>query len=211
MQEAASFWQRDNEHCRKMSHWTEYEKLWAGDYALYQVTKMRRLWELACRPLPASIVEWGVGGGAVASRFAGVRYYGVDISAANLAEAVRICGVNFTPLLIDIDKPEDVLTVLRDVDFFLSVATYQHFPSQEYGERVTRVAYELLQPSGLAVIQTRSGGPASVRCYAKDYARFTTWTLDEFKTVAERIGFDVLKAGAGPGDYVYYGLQKPDA
>jgi len=82
------------------------------------------------------ILEWGTGGGANAVHFCQniEKYYGVDISEYNLKQCrteLENNGYNnFIPIKIDVDNPESCLKFLdQKIDFFLSTAVYQHFPS----------------------------------------------------------------------------------
>lgn len=168
-------------------------------------------------------VEWGSGGGANAARFLKHfrEFYGVDVSPASARESARVLeGAQgfFTPILIRGDYPDSVLeTVRQDVDFFLSVATFQHLPTKSYALAVMKIAYMILARGGLAVVQTRlDDGSAYYRTKTKQYSRgknairFLSFKLEEFSRLCERAGLEVLYAGdVRDGiSYAYYYLRK---
>jgi cyclopropane fatty-acyl-phospholipid synthase-like methyltransferase len=168
-----------------------------------------------------SMVEWGPGGGLNAVRFCATVpvFYGVDISPANLAECQRQVEARglggFRPVLIDIDKLEQCIELVEQpVDFFLSTAVYQHFPSKEYGIRVTELAARLLAAEGVALIQIRydDGSPrlkAKKRNYEKNVIYFTSYNIDEFWQIAIDAGLEPLAVSLFPkAAYAYFFLKK---
>lgn len=229
---AHRFWSasRSIEVVRELSHWLDIE-IWKTDDRLLQYAKSHldmfvELCEKNSRPLfdMQSMMEWGPGGGANAVVFAPYmkRFVGVDISLPNLEECIRQLAARkllqktlFSPIIVDISTPETALELLHArVDFFLSTAVYQHFPSMDYGIRVTKIANKALKPGGLAVIQTRlNDGTEAYRSknedYVKKYAAFTCYTEAEFTHIAEDCGFEVQgthhKADVR---YVFYLLKK---
>lgn len=166
------------------------------------------------------MIEWGPGGGANAVRFGTEvqQLIGVDISPANLAEARRQLDSRgfdgFEPLWIEAEQPEQVLDrVDSPVDFFLSTSVYQHFPSKDYGVRVTRLACQLLSEEGVALIQIRyDDGSEKFKPKRRDYHKnglmFTSYHLDEFWQLALDTGFSPLCIVLDGSCYAYYFLKK---
>lgn len=162
----------------------------------------RRFFSSEGRPAPETVLEWGPGGGANVVHFLGWarRYIGVDISAANLEECRRQTAERqlseFVPIHIEANAPEAVLEKTPGpCDLFLSTAVFQHFPSREYGIRITGIARKLLKPDGLALIQIRydNGQPsffAKRRDYRRNVLTFTSYRIDEFWNIAREAGFD---------------------
>jgi len=181
-----------------------------------------RLCRLAhCETPLETMAEWGPGGGANAICFSPEmsRFYGIDISQANLDECerqVRTHGLDgFTPVLIPADRPEECEQAIGEpVDFFLSTAVYQHFPSRSYGIKVTRIAHRLLTDKGIALIQIRyDDGDRAHRSKTRNYAdqalSFTSWTIEEFWAVVADCGFEPLAVSLDTyAKYAYYFLKK---
>jgi len=226
--DAQAYWSESDTEgtVRDMSHWRGEgrwdEEAWA-DLGRRHVFLFEQLCARAgVRPSTIrTMVEWGSGGGANAVAFCGrlERFYGVDISAANLQECRRQVdkerGEGFRTVWIPVGQPEHCLqTIETPVDFFLSTAVYQHFPSKPYGERVTRLAARLLRPGGLALIQIRyDDGSERLRPKDRDYRRnvtfFNSYRPDEFAEIALAAGFTVLHVPVAPNAYyAYYYLQK---
>jgi len=228
---AVRFWARSggDEHIRDLSHWYG-EGRWAdkdkwdriGQGHLKMLEKLCLLAEVT-KPIQ-SMVEWGPGGGLNAVHFCATIpvFYGVDISSANLAECQRQVEARdlkgFIPLLIDIDKLEQCIELVeRPVDFFLSTAVYQHFPSKEYGIRVTKLAARLLAPEGVALIQIRYDDGsyrlrAKKRNYEKNVIFFTSYHVDEFWQIAIDAGLRPLAVRLLPEvSYAYYFLKKGES
>lgn len=204
------------------------------DDALWQDLGRRHLslfdkaaaWAGLDRPLEA-IVEWGTGGGMNAVQFApeAARYFGVDINAESLRECGRQVETGgsgqFIPVLIEAEHPEAALDQIRDpCDLFLSTYVFELIPSPEYGLRVMRIAYELLRPGGIAVVQIRyhAGGvapPVSRKTYAANWLRLTSYAVDEFWKACETIGFEPMFVTLVPvqpeldeNRYAYFTLNK---
>ena len=150
-------------------------------------------------------LEWGCGGGAnvrcLCRAFA--RVYGLDISADTLdacARQMKNCGLsNFTPVIIPVEDP---LAVLRSVppasvDFILSIAVFQHFPSKAYAQRVLHAFKALLKEDGRALIQVRYfDGSEKYRQkdgdYAKNVITMTSFTFQEFSMHLRQAGLKLL-------------------
>jgi len=138
-------------------------------------------------------LEWGCGGGAnirpLCQNFRSV--YGVDVSPATLdscALQMRQFDMrNFVPIYFSSEYPESVIHDIESetIDFVLSVAVFQHFPSKDYSLRVLNVIERLLKKDGFALIQTRYfDGSDKLRQKNHDYARnvvyMTSFTSEEF-------------------------------
>lgn len=226
--DAANFWDSSphNSRVRDLSHWVG-EGRWSAQEAWDQIgrTHFEMFERLCCltntdRPI-RTMVEWGPGGGANAVWFAQEvsELYGIDISQANLAECKRQLTARgltgFRPIQIDAQDPAQSLRYVRSpVDFFLSTAVYQHFPSKEYGVLVTELAYELLASDGAALIQIRyDDGSQAVRPKTRDYVEnvvaFTSYPVHEFWEITCRIGLTPLAVTLDPRvRYAYYFLKK---
>ncbi len=168
-----------------------------------------------------TVLEWGPGGGANAAVLCNnaEKYYGVDISEYNLKQCeleLKNNGYeNFVPIKIDVDKPQSCLDYLdQKVDIFLCTAVYQHFPSKEYGIRVTELVKEILVDNGLALIQIRYDNekykyrPKYTR-YKQNALSFTSYKIDEFWTIIEKCGLRPLYIELNPEiNYAYYSIVK---
>jgi len=210
-EEAGRYWRQSEVRpwVQDMSHWRGRGR-WADDSAWKNVGAKhlelyRRLCVLSSRETPVrSMLEWGPGGGANAVAFAAevARFYGVDISPANLRECrQQLDAINyedFRPIEIDANAPEQCLNSIDDpVDFVLCTAVFQHFPGKSYGERVMRVFHRALADDGIALVQTRyDDGSEALRSkntdYAKNVVAFTSYRVEEFWQIAEQAGFEPL-------------------
>jgi SAM-dependent methyltransferase len=226
--DADSFWAASdsNPSLRDLSHWVG-EGRWTDREAWEGIGRSHlKMFEQLCllakcqKPVE-SMAEWGPGGGANAIYFCRAipQFYGIDISQANLDECerqVRAYGLHgFSPVLIPADRPEECeQAISAQVDFFLSTAVYQHFPSRSYGIRVIRIAHRLLTDNGIALIQIRydDGDRAhrpKTRNYADQALSFTTWTIEEFWGVAADCGFAPLAVKLDTDvKYAYFFLKK---
>jgi SAM-dependent methyltransferase len=190
-----------------------------------------RLCLVAGVPRPVRrVIEWGSGGGANAIHFIGEahEFCGVEIAQASLDACERVlqdAGYGgFKPVLIDAAGPEAALDLAGGgYDFFLSTYVFELLPGRAYGERVLATALRLLRPGGVAIVQIRyDDGSVRSRQHHLDYysnsTRFTSWRVEEFWTLAERIGFRAEYVTLVPrrtedysGDlYAYFALVKPD-
>lgn len=180
------------------------------------------------RPL-RNCVEWGCGGGANAIHFINEvqAFCGIEIADASLKECGRVLEeagfTGFQPVLIPAETPERAAELAPGpFDFFLSAYVFELLPSKAYGERVARVAWQLLKPGGLALIQIRydDGSPRSTQKnidYFRHASRFTSYRVEEFWTMMEAIGFQPVYVRLVPrqvpgysGDrYAYFMMRKP--
>lgn len=137
------------------------------------------------------VVEWGCGGGANAVHFArpAKEFVGVDVSADSLAECARQvaahCDTPFRPVHVEVGSPEAVVDEIGLCDVFLCCYVFELIPTPEYGERLLRIAAQLLRPGGLALIQVKyhDGGfwtRSRRRAYRSGVAGMTTYSIAEF-------------------------------
>lgn len=169
-----------------------------------------------------TMLEWGQGGGSNLVAFARTfsTLYGVDISKPNLVEAshqmdAQASGANFHPVYIDAATPRQAMdTVEGPIDFFLSVAVYQHFPGRDYGFEVNKIAAELVRPGGLALIQIRYNDlserfPGHDDNYLQNFVEFTSYRLEEFRRHLKQVGFEVVDMDLlSPTYYAYFMLRR---
>ncbi|MEV7554280.1 methyltransferase domain-containing protein [Amycolatopsis sp. NPDC089917] len=171
------------------------------------------------------VVEWGCGGGANAVHFAprAKEFIGVDISRDSLDECDRqiagVCDTVFRPVAVEVANPESALGDIDGVcDVFLSFYVFELIPSPEYGERLLRIAHDLLAPGGLALIQIKyeTGEWRTKprrRSYRRGLANMTTYPIHDFWELAERCGFVPRAVRLVPRNelderYAYFFLSK---
>ncbi|QYN22958.1 bifunctional 2-polyprenyl-6-hydroxyphenol methylase/3-demethylubiquinol 3-O-methyltransferase UbiG [Amycolatopsis sp. DSM 110486] len=170
------------------------------------------------------VLEWGCGGGANAIHFAprAEEFIGIDIAAETLHECERqvkaACDTPFLPVAIDVAKPEEALDAVGGlVDVFFSCYVFELIPTPEYGERLLRIARQLLTPDGLAMIQIKYDpgswrtGPRR-RAYRNGLAGMTTYGIDAFWQTATRCGLQPLAVHLVPKNdlderYAYFFLR----
>lgn len=226
---AARYWSASSNRpwVRDMSHWRGQGR-WAVDDAWLSIGRehvdmVKRMVRQSGQTNAAfrRMMEWGPGGGSNAVAFARWldTFVGVDISEANLVECGRQLAAlgfdGFQPVHVPATEPAVVREhVCEPLDLFLSTAVFQHFPSQTYGRRVLQLAYDLLRPDGLALIQTRyDDGSEHVQCKTGDYndksaVTFTSFRVDEFWAMTQAAGFEPLYVTLKPESlYAYYSLK----
>ncbi len=175
------------------------------------------------------VLEWGCGGGANAVHFAprAGEFIGVDIAAETLDECRRqvgaVCDTPFRPVAIDVADPESAVSRVEGwCDVFLSFYVFELIPTPEYGERLLRIALELLAPGGLALIQIKYADRrwrtrSRHRAYRSGLAEMTTYPIDEFWQLAQRCGFTPKAVNLVPRNelderYAYFFLlREPEA
>ncbi|MDD5167245.1 MAG: class I SAM-dependent methyltransferase [Syntrophales bacterium] len=235
-QAAGQYWRLSevDDRVQDQAHWCDAMR-WGRDrwieHGNFYFTEARKLLYLFATPvysesLSAKItLEWGCGGGSITrllcQHFS--RSYGVDISEATLNECesqmLKTGLHNFTKVFIPSQNPEDVLRIVAEgsVDFILSVAVFQHFPSKEYTQRVLHVMGRLLKSGAFAFIQVRYfDGSQKFRQRDQDYARnviyMTSFTVEEFSSQLGATGFTLLSRERdieGGGDcHDYYFIRK---
>lgn len=189
----------DEDYRRDQSHWRG-EGRWSQDkWEAIGKGTLQRLQRMFGKDLldrwredPPVVIEWGPGGGT--NLYALAPYarhlYGVDISRSNLDETQRVLkersGAPFTPALLQ-DRPEEALDhVEHAVDVVVSTATFQHFPSQQYGADVLRILGELCAPGAIGLLQIRFDNgnpryaPKRVEEYAERHITATSYELSAF-------------------------------
>ncbi|MGH3912094.1 MAG: class I SAM-dependent methyltransferase [Pseudonocardiaceae bacterium] len=171
------------------------------------------------------VIEWGCGGGAIAIHFAprAQEFDGVDISADTLDECRSqvgaACDTLFRPILVDVAEPERVLDeVGGPCDVFLSFYVFELIPTPEYGERLLRIARELLAPGGLALIQIKYDDgrwrtKPRRRAYRSGLAEMTTYPIASFWQLAVNCGLKPESVELVPKNelderYAYFLLSK---
>ena len=231
-EESQHFWNQGGELLQQYSHWrgagvfSEEERWLAlGRQHLELYTEFARM--VGRTDPPRRIVEWGCGGGAMASRFAPLseQYVGVDISQESLQECARQLSrqgfSNFVPVLIDAANPEGALSQApRPCDLFLCTHVFEILPTPEYGLRILSIAHALLAEGGMAIIQIRyvsdSWDTKPKRFgYRRFLASMTSYRIEEFWTAAESCGLTPRAVKLLPwqplvenGNYAYFLLTK---
>ncbi|HEX6358057.1 class I SAM-dependent methyltransferase [Actinophytocola sp.] len=173
------------------------------------------------------VVEWGCGGGANAVHFAprAREFVGVDISTETLGECARqvasVCDTPFRSVPIDVVEPEKAIPLVGgQCDVFLCFYVFELIPTPEYGERILRIARDLLAPGGLALIQVKyDDGRWSTkprrRSYATAVAAMTTYPISSFWQLAQSCGFTPQMIHLVPRNqlderYAYFLLSKEE-
>lgn len=174
------------------------------------------------------VLEWGCGGGANAVHFAprAKEFIGVDISSDSLDECASqvaaVCDTPFRPLLVEVTDPEAALAEVTDpCDLFLCCYVFELIPTPEYGERLLRLARDVLAPGGLALVQIKyDTGRWSTRprrrAYRSGLAEMTTYPIASFWELAAACGLEPETVQLVPRNelderYAYFLLSKPDA
>ncbi len=232
--QAREFWHdTDASQFRAYSHWPGEQGVsgaaWLelGRQHMHLFDEFSKVTSLQ-RPLKR-IIEWGCGGGSNAIHFAKEtqQFVGVDVSQATLDECgnnLQRAGINnFFPVLIDVASPEAALkSVPMPCDLFLCTYVMELVPTPEYGKRIVDIAFKLLRPGGLAMIQIKySTASAETRPrrwgYRYNAANMTTYPIDVFWELAQVAGFEPRSLTLRPkqelvGDerYAYYMLKRPN-
>ncbi|NPU86006.1 MAG: class I SAM-dependent methyltransferase [Syntrophaceae bacterium] len=224
--EAGQYWRmsanddriRDQSHWFGSGRWERERWMEHGEFHRRLLEDRFRRFAAAGNPFPSGetqALEWGCGGGALTrilcERFD--RVYGVEISGATLRECSRqmerLGHRNFIDSLVAAEHPESVLETVPagSVDFILSVAVFQHFPSRAYTIRVLRVMETLLRSGAFAFLQMRySDGSDRYRTkegegsYAAHVITMTSFPFQAFRDLLEEAGLDVLEASCDLDD-----------
>ena len=229
--DAQAFWQdAEGSKWRNYSHWrdadvfgesTLWEEIGAEHFALFEAGALMSGFTRPRR----RILEWGCGGGANAIHFAphAAEFIGVDVSAESLEECgrqlARECDTPFHPLAIDVADPEAAIARIgAPCDVFLSCYVFELIPSPEYGERLLHIAREVLAPGGLAMVQIKYDGGRwrdrpRRRGYQRGLAEMTTYPIDEFWQLSQRVGLIPKAVHLVPNNeldhrYAYFFLLK---
>lgn len=216
---------KHDEEIQDMAHWRSVGR-WADDEWIHHGNFHYNMFEKMCRLISRdpsdfkTMLEWGPGGGANLYKFSDTfeNIYGVDISSASLKECSKQLDSKgfeaFKPVLIGNDPDIVAVKIKEKLDFFLSVAVFQHFPSKHYGLRVLAHASRLLKPGALALIQTRYRASEELLMskendYKKNFVTFTSYEIDEFWKYCQNSGFKVLSVELGIApQYAFYMLEK---
>lgn len=193
-------------HWRGVGMWSDDEKwLLIGKSSLKKLKKLNAYLGKTDDSLKnMTVLEWGTGGGSNAIAFSKVaqKYYGVDISKKNLDEVVRQCKKeNIKDYFVPIPLTGEPKSILNDVkfkiDFFLSTAVFQHFPSKEYGVNVLKTVAQICKQNAFCIIQIRfdNGNPKfsaikDITDYQDKYLTATSYELSEFWNIAEKLNFE---------------------
>lgn len=231
--EAQRYWEDVNQQAfHSNSHWKGdkgiSEDIW-WQLGKAHIQLLRDHLKMQDKFLPVGrVIEWGCGGGANAVHFAPAAgtFVGVDISEASLAECKAVlhgagCD-NFLPVLTDVSDPENSIgSLIGTADVFLCTYVFELLPSQDFGQRILDIAYKVLRPGGLAIIQikyeTAERRTKSRKWgYRRNLANMTTYSIDGFWRRAESARFSPRSISLRPKDdlvdderYAYFILDKP--
>lgn len=226
------YWtESDGARWKADSHWHDAGPFAEGDLwsqiGLRHLTMLQRGARMVEFTRPwRRVVEWGCGGGANAIHFAKLadEFIGVEVSSESLAECGRQvaahCDTPFRPVLIEVAEPEQAIAEIgAECDIFLCCYVFELIPTPEYGERLLRIARELLAPGGLALIQIKyhEGGfwtRSRRRSYRSGVAEMTTYPIAQFWRLAARCGLRPESIELVPSNelderYAYFLLSKP--
>jgi len=233
VQDSHRFWNDpSNPDLKKLMHWRGEGPFADDDLWLslgrwhHELFERAASWAGMSTPLEG-VVEWGCGGGMNAVQFAPAAevYYGVDINQESLRECARQVEAEdagqFVPVLIEASEPEAAVGQIPiPCDLFFSSYTFEGFPSPAYGLRVMRIAFDLLRPGGIALVQVRyHSGPGLLtlgrRKYETTWPRTTSYAIDGFWELCEEIGFDPMFVTLVPEQpelnetrYAYFAMVK---
>jgi SAM-dependent methyltransferase len=228
--QAAEYWEDPDHYLWEAnSHWREG----IGEDAWHEVGRDHwAIFETFARSLQSSlrlgtVVEWGCGGGANAVAFAprAERFVGADISDASLAECARqvgeVCDTPVETRRIDLERPEAAAAGLDgSSSTFLCLYVIEVTTGPDEVRRILRIAERVLAPGGLAFVQMkyhttdgRTRGRPGVR-YERNLALTTTFTIDEFWSLAGECGLEPKLVTLVPKNrlderYAYYAMVKP--
>ena len=162
------------------------------------------LWETFARAVGATgplkrIVDWGCGGGANAVAFAPrcAEYIGADIVPASVQECEKqvamTCDTPFNGVVIDAMQPEISARNIPKCDLFVCFYVFELVPTPEYGLRILKIAANLLEPTGYAIIQIkyRTGWRTASRgrrYKSSTVASMTSYRIEEFWNAALSCG-----------------------
>ncbi|HEV7648323.1 MAG TPA: class I SAM-dependent methyltransferase [Actinophytocola sp.] len=171
------------------------------------------------------VVEWGCGGGANAVHFGKLagEFVGVDISQETIDECERRVAEHadtpFRGVLIEVAEPERAVAEIGTCDVFLCFYVFELIPSPEYGERLLKIARDVLAPGGVALIQIkydegRFWTRSRRRAYRRSVAEMTTYPIAEFWQLAQRCGLrpetiELVPKNELDERYAYFLLSRP--
>jgi SAM-dependent methyltransferase len=215
------------------SHWRDAPVFAGGD--LWDRIGQRHLemLEVVAGAAPSGtgwrrVVEWGCGGGANAVHIAPrcTEFIGVEVAPDSLEECRRqvgaVCQTPFRPILIDVADPEQALSAIGEpCDLFVSFYVFELLPTPEYGQRILRIAAQLLAPGGHVLVQVKyDDGTWRTRARRRNYCfgvgDMTTYPIAQFWEMAAASGLEPQAVRLRPRDelderYAYFHLRKvPD-
>jgi ubiquinone/menaquinone biosynthesis C-methylase UbiE len=142
-------------------------------------------------------LEWGCGGGAVASAILEERdprvYHAIDVSDDALAECAKLDSA-----VVECRKPHETSSIPdASVRYIVSTAVFMHFPSFDYARAVLREMRRVAAPGSRGLISTRyyqpgdHYDPAALQplSYAKAFKRFCAWQVADFWHELTAAGF----------------------
>jgi SAM-dependent methyltransferase len=229
--DASRYWSgRRDDRLQNDSHWRAGSKfddsgLWTAMGAEH-LQLFQRLRRTVAEPAPLNrIVDWGCGGGANAVAFAPLaqQIIGVDIAADSVEECARqvalASSTPFVKVVADIARPEGTARdIPRPCDLFLCLYVLELVPTQAYGLRLMRIAYNLLGPGGQVFVQIKyATGSWRTRPRRRGYRSAVagnTYRIEEFWTATAGIGFRPETVALVPKNdldehYAYFLLSKP--
>jgi SAM-dependent methyltransferase len=228
---ARAYWERSGgADWKGNSHWRDsqvpgWAEIWdeIGDVHRSMYERFAR-----CRDGEATdrIVEWGVGGGANAVRFAPLarEFVAVDIAQDSLDETERqvgrVCSTPVRTVLVSLDDQSGHITDLDgNVDLFLCFYVLELVPSEAHALEIVRSAFRMLRPGGAAILQTKyqrsAPKPPPWASFSRDLANSYVVGVDEFWEHLRLTGFDVHYTELVPRNrldrnYAYYFATKPE-
>jgi 2-polyprenyl-3-methyl-5-hydroxy-6-metoxy-1,4-benzoquinol methylase len=229
--DASQYWSGEcDDRLRNDSHWRNGSKFKDTELWMAMGQEHLRLFQglrqTASEPAPLKrIIDWGCGGGANALSFAPLaeEFIGVDVNAESIEECTRqvalACSTRFAKVLVDIAHPEEAARdIPRPCDLFLCLYVLELVPTQAYGLRLMRIAYNLLGPGGQAFVQIKyATGSWRTRPRQRSYRSAVagnTYHIEEFWTAMASIGFRPEAVALVPKNdlderYAYFLLSKP--
>ncbi|MDD7917658.1 class I SAM-dependent methyltransferase [Actinomycetospora callitridis] len=204
--DAANYWaDRSDPRWLDDSHWCGGRLIDEGRFDQIGTDHLALFDQLAAmvggRPQLGRVLEWGVGGGANAVRFAprADSFVALDINPHSTTEAARVvkdhCHTPVTEVVVDVAAPDVVLDEVPagSVDLFLCLYVLELVPSPEYGLRLMRLAAAMLRSGALAFVQIKySTGATDTWSPRRNYrfhnANMTTYRLDHFWTAMDDMG-----------------------
>ena len=112
------------------------------------------------------IVEWGVGGGADAVRFAPLarEFVAVDVAQDSLDETGRqvgrVCSTPVRSVLVSLDDQSGRISDLHgNVDLFLCFYVLELVPSEAHAREIVRSAFRMLRPEERPSFRPSTGAP----------------------------------------------------
>lgn len=195
--DSQAFWNNsDRPEFHSESHWRESGPFQSGslwdDLGNYHHELLQKAVDFEGAQALKTIVEWGCGGGLNAVRWAGQveRFYGVEVSAATLAECERQVEKaghhSFRGVLIESQNPHQVFEEISEkCDALICTYVFEPIPSAEYGLALVEIARKLVRDNGVALIQIRYHTGWLDQAKPIKFARFgvahtCTYRIDEF-------------------------------